>query len=184
MRVMAISSRSFSLQCRTSVRTSTVDPQRTDRVSCSKSWSRSLKPLVRQRSVSASVRGRASWASVFTRPCLYVSQAIHANAGMRMPQDDMVATYSHVVNVLRAKGIAYLHVIQPGVSGPDSLNDLSGDNDDFVRMLWGDSPYITAGGYDRETAMSRAEAHNNELVCFGRPFTSNVMCSILFVYLV
>jgi len=42
-----------------------------------------------------------------------------------------------------------------------------------LREVWGDRPYIAAGGFDRETANSTVERHGG-LVAFGRKFISNV----------
>lgn len=95
-------------------------------------------------------------------------------ADMRMPEEDLLPTYSHLVNELHKRKIAYLHVIQPRISGGDDVEIGANDSDDFIRALWSDLPYITAGGFNRTTAIARAETYKNELICFGRLFISNV----------
>ena len=93
---------------------------------------------------------------------------------MRMPDEDIVPTYTYLVTSLREKKIAYLHVIQPRISASDDTEIGANDSDEFVRALWADLPYIAAGGFARATALERTEAHKNELICFGRYFISNV----------
>ncbi|VDC07185.1 unnamed protein product [Peniophora sp. CBMAI 1063] len=92
---------------------------------------------------------------------------------MRMPEPDILSTYTHVVTALHSRNIAYLHVIQPRISGGDEVEIGAHDSDDFVRALWTGLPYITAGGFTRSTAVARAETYENELICFGRLFISN-----------
>ncbi|KZV76512.1 NADH:flavin oxidoreductase/NADH oxidase [Peniophora sp. CONT] len=92
---------------------------------------------------------------------------------MRMPEEDIVPTYTYLVNALREKKIAYLHVIQPRINASEDTEIGANDSDDFVREIWGDLPYIAAGGFARPTAIARAEAYKNELICFGRLFISN-----------
>ena len=96
---------------------------------------------------------------------------------MRMPDEDIAPTYAYLVKALRERKIAYLHVIQPRISASDDTEVGANDSDDSLRALWGDLPYIAAGGFTRETAIARAEANKNELICFGRSFISNVCFS-------
>lgn len=93
---------------------------------------------------------------------------------MRMPEEDIVPTYTYLVKALHERKIAYLHVIQPRISASEDTEIGANDSDDFVRALWTDLPYIAAGGFDRTTAIARAETYKNELICFGRLFISNV----------
>jgi 2,4-dienoyl-CoA reductase-like NADH-dependent reductase (Old Yellow Enzyme family) len=95
---------------------------------------------------------------------------------MRMPDVDIVETYTMLVKVLRERvpDLAYLHVIQPRIAGDQTAEVGSGDSDAFMRELWGAKrAYIAAGGFTRETATQRADA-SGDLVCFGRDFISNV----------
>lgn len=99
---------------------------------------------------------------------------ISSQTDMRMPEEDIVPTYTYLVNALRERNIAYLHVVQPRISAGDDTEVGANDSDDFIRSLWSDLPYISAGGFTRETALARAETYKNELICFGRLFISNV----------
>ncbi|KAJ7612397.1 hypothetical protein DFH06DRAFT_1015391, partial [Mycena polygramma] len=44
---------------------------------------------------------------------------------------------------------------------------------DFIRDIWGDRPLISAGGFNRESAIKLAEQRTNSLVAFGRHFIAN-----------
>lgn len=46
-------------------------------------------------------------------------------------------------------------------------------SNDFIREIWKPRPLISAGGYNRETALAVAET-KGDLVAFGRYFISNV----------
>jgi len=48
-----------------------------------------------------------------------------------------------------------------------------------LRLIWGDRPYIAAGGFGRETANSTVEKHGG-LVAFGRKFISNVSVPLIY----
>jgi 2,4-dienoyl-CoA reductase-like NADH-dependent reductase (Old Yellow Enzyme family) len=49
-----------------------------------------------------------------------------------------------------------------------------------LRKIWGNRPYIAAGGFNRATANSTVEKRGG-LIAFGRHFIANV--STLFVFL-
>jgi NADPH2 dehydrogenase len=46
-------------------------------------------------------------------------------------------------------------------------------SNDFLRDIWRGKPYISDGGYNRETAIARADK-DGDLITFGRYYTSNV----------
>jgi len=48
----------------------------------------------------------------------------------------------------------------------------STESNDFLRAIWTDKLWISAGGYTRESAMKQAD-EREELIAFGRFFTSN-----------
>ncbi|KAJ7612338.1 FMN-linked oxidoreductase [Mycena polygramma] len=98
------------------------------------------------------------------------------SAGMGM--DDPVPTFSYVVSEIKRlyPKLAYLHLIEPRIAS-DLNVEMSPDNatqsNDFLREIWGDRPLISAGGFDRETAIKLAEHRKNALVAFGRHFIAN-----------
>ncbi|EIW74581.1 FMN-linked oxidoreductase [Coniophora puteana RWD-64-598 SS2] len=88
-----------------------------------------------------------------------------------MRMTDPVPTFSYYVTEIRKRNIAYLSVIEPGVGGDEVVESTNGSND-FIRKIWGESPYITSGGYTRERALKTAE-ESNVLIAFGRSYLAN-----------
>lgn len=93
--------------------------------------------------------------------------------------DDPIPQFTHFVTTLKEQfpDLAYIHVIEPRVAGDRDHDVRSQKNhaaNDFLREIWAPNPYITAGGYNRENAISQADDRENELVAFGRIFIANV----------
>jgi N-ethylmaleimide reductase len=85
---------------------------------------------------------------------------------------DPESTFSYYAARLTALGIAYLHVIEPRVSGTETVSEGQPVAAAFLREHFG-GPIIAAGGFDRagaEDVVSRGDA---DLVAFGRYFSSN-----------
>jgi len=81
-----------------------------------------------------------------------------------MGMKDPLPTFTGFVERIRDAhpNFAYIHVIE------DRANDTS----DTLRKIWGDRPYIAAGGFERASAVSTVEKHGG-LVAFGRHFIAN-----------
>lgn len=90
--------------------------------------------------------------------------------GMRMK--DPIPQFTDVINKLSNIGIAYIHLIEPRISG-DILVDTV-ETLDFVYDAW-KGPLLIAGGYAPETARKLVEnrADREILVTFGRLFIAN-----------
>ncbi|KAJ7842217.1 hypothetical protein B0H14DRAFT_2781248 [Mycena olivaceomarginata] len=73
-------------------------------------------------------------------------------------------TFAHLATQLRDRfpDLAYLHVVRAS----------EGRSNDFLREIWGDRPFISAGGYTRATAIAVAE-DKGDLVAFARPYIAN-----------
>ncbi|KAG5639952.1 hypothetical protein DXG03_002154 [Asterophora parasitica] len=86
---------------------------------------------------------------------------------------DPVPQFTHVVTALRDAhpSLAYLHVIEPRVSGAEDREQHAHESNDFIRAIWQGKPYITAGGYTLASALDAGE--RGELVAFGRLYISN-----------
>ena len=97
-----------------------------------------------------------------------------------VPGNDPIPTFSYFVTELRRRfpNFGYLHVIEPRIRGVDDrvLAADSTESNDFLRAIWTDKLWISAGGYTRESAMKQAD-ERGELIAFGRFFTSNVRLS-------
>ena len=85
--------------------------------------------------------------------------------------------FSYVVEELhrRHPNFGYLHVIEPRVRGIFDRDDntVEKESNDFLRAIWAGRPWISAGGFSRDSAIKQAD-ERGELIAFGRYFTSNV----------
>lgn len=77
--------------------------------------------------------------------------------------------------LLRPRGLAFVHVIEPEVSGDGSrMVDGAAPADLAARIRAGFAgPLILAGGYDRTRAEAVLRAGGADLIAFGRPFIAN-----------
>jgi NADPH2 dehydrogenase len=93
-----------------------------------------------------------------------------------MRMQDPKPTFTHLVSSIRQKhpNLSYLHVVEPRIFGDSARGSISSaESNDFLREIWQPKPFISAGNYNRESAMKVADA-TGELVAFGRSFISNV----------
>ncbi|KAJ7617526.1 hypothetical protein DFH06DRAFT_104087 [Mycena polygramma] len=84
-------------------------------------------------------------------------------------------TYAHLVTELRDcyPDFAYLHIVEPRADGGETRDVIpEGYSNDFIREIWGNHPLISAGGYDRATALKTA-GETGELIAFSRKFIGN-----------
>jgi NADPH2 dehydrogenase len=93
------------------------------------------------------------------------------------PGNNPVTVFSHLVEELRRRhpNFGYLHVIEPRVRGIFDREDgaVEKESNDFLRGIWAGKPWISAGGFSRESAIKQAQ-EKGELIAFGRYYTSNV----------
>lgn len=96
-----------------------------------------------------------------------------------MGMTDPKPTFSHIVTALRDRypNLAYLHVAEQRINGPAASDNRFSEEEsnDFLREIWGDRPYISAGGHTRQSGIEGAE--KGDLVAYGRAFISNVSLS-------
>jgi NADPH2 dehydrogenase len=88
--------------------------------------------------------------------------------------EDPIPTFSYLVSQIHDlyPNFGYLHVVEPRVCGYDDI-DPGTDSNDFLRDIWLPKAFISAGGYNRESAIEMADK-TGELIAFGRSFISNV----------
>jgi NADPH2 dehydrogenase len=92
-----------------------------------------------------------------------------------MKMDNPRPTFAYLATALRDKHLrmAYLHAVEPRISGYDEVGVHSSEDSEFLREIWkGDEGgkervSITAGGHDLETALRYAE-RDGELIVLGR----------------
>ncbi|KAI0636631.1 FMN-linked oxidoreductase [Trametes polyzona] len=91
-----------------------------------------------------------------------------------MRMKNPVPTFSYLVTRIREKhpDLAYIHVVEPGVLGFIDVEQRREESNDFIRDIWLPRPLISAGRYDRDSALKRCE-RTGELIAFGRLFIAN-----------
>ena len=98
--------------------------------------------------------------------------------GMRMKTDELRSQFTYLVEHLKAFGLAYLHIVEPRVSGIfDVTPDSPSDSNDFLIDTFS-GVVILAGGFkpesaDAAVAAERARGHSNIAIAFGRFYISN-----------
>ena len=95
--------------------------------------------------------------------------------GMRMA--DPVPQFTHLAENLRSLNLAYLHLIEPRVSGITDRDAGAADALDFIVDVWKEaSPIVFAGGYTTDKAEEALRVGLNggsAAFAFGRHFISN-----------
>ncbi|KAK7748279.1 hypothetical protein SLS62_008739 [Diatrype stigma] len=96
-----------------------------------------------------------------------------------MLMEDPHPQFAHLIRALRALGLAYLHLVEPRVSGVFDADEVGPGQDlaPFVRLWDNRSPVVVAGGFASGGAAAEAAddkyAGYDVLVAFGRRFISN-----------
>lgn len=90
-----------------------------------------------------------------------------------MHDSDPATTFGYVTEHLSARGIGYLHVIEPRIMGTDEVT-VSGDAIDsaYLRPRFS-GVLIAAGGFTRDSADAIIASGHADMVAFGRNFISN-----------
>ena len=93
--------------------------------------------------------------------------------GMRM--EDPKPTFTYFVSQAKERfpNLAYLHAIEPRVAGPEDYDCDDSDSNEFLREIWGDKVFISAGGHTPQTAAETASTFGG-LIAFGRHYIANV----------
>lgn len=83
------------------------------------------------------------------------------------------ALFNHLAERLNSSGLAYLHIIEPRISGADTVSDTEPPiaAEELREHFHG--PIIAAGGFTAETAERAIRDGLASLIAFGRYFTSN-----------
>ena len=92
-----------------------------------------------------------------------------------MHDSDPVALFTHVLERLSDRGIAYVHMIEPratSAGGGDAVLEAAPCTSGIFRPLF-DGVFISAGGYDREGALEAVASGRADAIAFGRAFIAN-----------
>jgi NADPH2 dehydrogenase len=96
-----------------------------------------------------------------------------------MGMKDPLPTFTAFVERIRNThpNFGHIHVIEGLNWRHTTGTNLHDENDTHssepLRKIWGNRPYIAAGGFDRASAHSTVEKHGG-LIAFGRHFIANV----------
>ena len=82
-----------------------------------------------------------------------------------MSDSNPAATFSHLARELDARGVVYLHVVDPAADGGKRISPL-------LQGVF-DGTYVVNGGFDAETADAAIRRGETDLVAFGVPFLAN-----------
>ncbi len=95
-----------------------------------------------------------------------------SNTSYGISDSDPLATFSHAIKGLSARGIAYLHLMEPDKSDLDKgIVKVPQVIDTFRPMF--DGPIIGNGGFDLDRANAAIAAGKVEMVSFGKLFVAN-----------
>jgi NADPH2 dehydrogenase len=94
--------------------------------------------------------------------------------GMKMSPADITETFTHLTKELKARNLAYLHVVESRAASQASGKEEDNEEEklDFVHDIWAPLPLLVAGGHT-EDADAAAAKYENSLVVYGRYFISN-----------
>jgi len=92
-----------------------------------------------------------------------------------MGDSDPVALFTYVLEKLSERGIAYVHVVEPRVGNAGADAAIDGNAVDTAKTFRAafKGVFISAGGYDAETANEAITAGRADAIAFGRLFISN-----------
>lgn len=83
------------------------------------------------------------------------------------------ATFGHAAEQLNARGLAYLHVIEPRVAGSQVVEEGTAPVASRALRKLFSGPIIAAGGFDAASAEAAVRDGDADLVAFGRDFIAN-----------
>ncbi|KAK0451354.1 uncharacterized protein EV420DRAFT_1621801 [Desarmillaria tabescens] len=99
------------------------------------------------------------------------------NRGVGMRMEDPIPNFSHLVSRVKElyPDLAYIHVVETRVDGtadvaPEDIKEF--ETNDFIRKIWAPKPFISAGGYTRESGIMTAD-EKGDLIAYGRWYISN-----------
>ena len=96
-----------------------------------------------------------------------------------MRMEDPAPTFSYLVTKLTENhpNLAYIHAVEPRVYGSvdlESKDIVKSDTNDIFRKIWGDRPFIVAGGFNTTEDIAETVRSKGGLVAIGRYYISNV----------
>ncbi|MDI2030164.1 alkene reductase [Saccharopolyspora sp. TS4A08] len=100
-----------------------------------------------------------------------------ASAFQDMADSDPAALFGHVLDVLGEAGIAYLHLVEPGIDGSQTVATRQAEARRALGSAWARERYagkiVAAGGYEASSAERAVRNGHVDAVAFGRPYIAN-----------
>ncbi|TDD90575.1 alkene reductase [Saccharopolyspora karakumensis] len=94
-----------------------------------------------------------------------------------MADSDPAALFGHVLAVLDEAAVAYLHIVEPGIDGSESLAGAHDVARNGLGSAWARERYtgkiVAAGGYQAASAEAAVLSGHVDAVAFGRPYIAN-----------
>ena len=91
-----------------------------------------------------------------------------------MGDDDPLETFGCAARLLNQRGLAYLHLVEPGNAGSAPFAPVAGAEEIMALMRREfRGTLIVCGGYDRERAEAALRQGRADLIAFGRLFLAN-----------
>jgi NADPH2 dehydrogenase len=92
-----------------------------------------------------------------------------------MRMQDLQTQFTHLVGQLRPLGLAYLHVVEPRISGSATVEGDQEDHEFLLKAYGSDRPIILAGGFSADSAERMIQAYSSYKIAigFGRHFIAN-----------
>ncbi|MEU6265565.1 alkene reductase [Saccharopolyspora shandongensis] len=94
-----------------------------------------------------------------------------------MADSDPAALFGHVLDVLNEAGVAYLHIVEPGIDGSQSVASDQDRSRHALGSAWARRRYpgkiVAAGGYHAASAELALANGHVDAVAFGRPYIAN-----------
>lgn len=91
-----------------------------------------------------------------------------------MGMADPVPQFADLISKLTSLKLAYLHLVEPRISGNTDRDHAKHESLDFAIDAWnGAGTLILAGGYTAKSASQRVKDDDGIAIAFGRQFTSN-----------
>jgi len=99
------------------------------------------------------------------------------NPWQGMGMKDPKPTFAYFVSQVKERfpDLAYLHATEGRVAGIEDCDDDDLASNDFLRKIWGDKVFISAGGYTPQSATETANELGG-LIAFGHHYIANVSC--------
>lgn len=97
-----------------------------------------------------------------------------SNTNQGIDHSDRWTTFSYIFTELDRFALAYVHMVEPRVSGNSDIEpafDLASSR--FRLLMSGEKRLISAGGHGRDSAAAAITAGHADLVAFGRHFLAN-----------